>query len=197
MFSLKILTGGFLIFCRTQLCPPNPLKASGSIPSSKSAVVRSWGGPTLPSPRLLGIEWRRHRCPELIQVGSHLAALHPCGCSLVLTVPASLRRNRAWGPSASGALGVLGHLGAPFLNWSWRFHRFFCVCVQLQLKKQQKAAQCSVYLGCMTEFKLPTFLLFLFQFFLFFLCKPRHASAYFFFFHAPLYPEQHYLLEPR
>ena len=67
MFSLKILPGGFLI--RTQLCPLNPLKAAGGISSLSPAAERSWGSPSLPSPRLLGTEWRRHRRPEFMQAG--------------------------------------------------------------------------------------------------------------------------------
>ena len=61
------------------------------------------------------------------------------------------------GPSQTGNCLRLGSLrfwnpGGPtsprgtFLTWSWRFCRFFCVCVQLQLKKHQKAIQCTIYL---------------------------------------------------
>ena len=49
MFSLKIPTVGFFIsLCRTQLCPPNPLKAARGISNPSPASERGWGGPTLP-----------------------------------------------------------------------------------------------------------------------------------------------------
>ena len=96
VFSLQVHTGwgvgSFISLCRTKLCPSNLPKSKGSrhILSSSPAAVRGWGGPTLPSPVLLGMECRRYRQPELMRAGSQLPALYLCECSLVLRVPASL-----------------------------------------------------------------------------------------------------------
>ena len=75
------------------------------MPRSSPAAERGSGGPTLPSPGLPGTEWKRHGRPELVQSGSHLAALPPCVCSLALRVPASLGGVWVWSPSGSGTLG--------------------------------------------------------------------------------------------
>ena len=62
----------------------------------------------------------------------------------------------------AGCLG--GTVGTLFLNWDWKFHRFFFICGQLQLKKYQNTIQCCVHLGCVAGFKLLIFLYFLFPF---------------------------------
>ena len=92
-----------------------PSKSSRGTPTSSPAADRGWGGPTLPCPGLLGTEWKRHRRPELLQAGGDLAALHPCGCSLVLRVPASLGVPESGFPQDL-ELWVPGPVQVPFLN---------------------------------------------------------------------------------
>ena len=93
----------------------NPPKAAGGTPSPPPAADRGWGGPALPSPGLLGTECRRHRRPELLQAGGDLEALHPCGCSLVLRVPASLGVPKSGVPQDLEPWG-LELPQSPFLN---------------------------------------------------------------------------------
>ena len=92
-----------------------PPKSSRGTPTSSPAADRGWGGPTLPCPGLLGTEWKRHRRPELLQAGGDLAALHPCGCSLVLRVPASLGVPESGFPHDLEPW-VPGSAQVPFLN---------------------------------------------------------------------------------
>ena len=78
------------LLLRDPALPTNHPKEAGSTPSSSPTAEKGWGSPALPSPGLLGTEWRRHGHPELVKTGGHLAALNPCGCSPVLRVPAHL-----------------------------------------------------------------------------------------------------------
>ncbi|CAI9149600.1 unnamed protein product [Rangifer tarandus platyrhynchus] len=130
MFSLKIPRGGFLIsLCRTQLWPPTPQRQQGAplVHHQLQREVRA----APPSP-VLG-SWEQSEgdtgAQSSCRQGVTWQLCIPVGCSLVLSVPASL------GVPESGVPQDLepwdpGLPQAPFLNLSWRFCSFFCVCFQ-------------------------------------------------------------------